>query len=131
EPRRTAQNRTEPAGVAIVDQAFDRPGTEPCAKWTLGGLTRTGLLLMGAALACISSVDLPNPTGWAAGGQGAAQPYVPASGDWLELGLSGAPDASPRRDPLAAEILQHTAAAEPGVEPRQEAQRRPDGRPAG
>ena len=42
-----------------MDQAFDRPGTGTCAKRTLGGLTRTGVLLMGAVLACMLSVDLP------------------------------------------------------------------------
>jgi hypothetical protein len=115
--------RTEPPGVSIVNQAFDRPGTETCAKRTLGGRTRTGVLLMGAALACVLSVDLPIPAGRAGDGQGTAQGYVPASGRWIELGPSADPAASRQPDPLTAEVLQRAAEAAPGPA-RQEAQKR-------
>ena len=84
-----------------MDQAFDRPPTETCAKTTLGGRTRTGVLLMGAALACILSVDLPIPAGRAGDGQGPAQGYVPTSDRWIELGPSADPQASRPPDPLA------------------------------
>jgi hypothetical protein len=117
--------QTEPPGVDIVDQAFDRPGTETCAKRTLGGLTRTGVLLMAAVLACILSVDLPIPAGRAADGQGPAQAYVPASDRWIELGPSADPEASLQPDPLTVEILQRAAAAEPAVAPAHEEQERP------
>jgi hypothetical protein len=124
--------QAEPPGVAIVDKAYDLPGTGTCAKWTLAGRTRTGLLLMGAVLACVLSVDLPIPAGRAADGQGTAQPYVPASGDWIELGPSAGPEASSRRDPLTAEILRRAAVAEPSVVPTpQVAQKRPDRRRTG
>lgn len=114
-----------------MDQAYDRPGTETCAKWTLGGFTRTGLLLMGAVLACILTIDLPIPTGRvAADGQGAAQPYVPASGNWIELGPSG-DGAAAQPNPLAAEVLQRAAAAEPALAPAHQEQQRAERRRAG
>jgi hypothetical protein len=118
------QAQAEPPGVAIVDQAFDRPATGTCAKRTLGGRTRTGVLLMGAALACILSVDLPIPAGRAANGQGPTQAYVPASDRWIELGPLAEPQASRQPEPLAAEVLQR-AAAEPAPGPaRRKAQKR-------
>jgi hypothetical protein len=76
-----------------VHHSFDSPETEACAKWTLGGLTLTGVLLMGAVLASVLMVKLPLPIGQAADGQGATQPFVPASSKWIEL---GAPPGSER-----------------------------------
>jgi hypothetical protein len=44
---------------------------------------RTAALLIGAVLASILAVDLPVP---------AAEPYVPASGQWIALGADKASD---------------------------------------
>ena len=74
-----------------MDQAIDRTGTEACAKRTLVGVTRTGVLLTGAVLASILAVELPLPAGQAA--EGAA--YVPASDRWIELGAETAPLTPP------------------------------------
>jgi hypothetical protein len=108
-----------------VDQAFDSPETGTCAKRTLGGLARTGVLLMGAVLVCILSVDLPIPAGRAADGQGPAQAYVPASGRWIELGPSADREASRQPDPLTAQVLQPRGGGRASVAPaRREAQKR-------
>jgi hypothetical protein len=90
------------------------------------------VLLMGAVLACMLSVDLPIPAGRAADSQGPAQAYVPASDSWIELGPSAHPEASGQPDPLTAEILQRAAAAEPAPGPaRQAAPKWPDRRRTG
>jgi hypothetical protein len=123
--------QTEPPGDGIVDHPFDRPGTETCAKRTLGGLTRTGVLLMGAVLACILSVDLPIPAGRAADGQGPGQGYVPASDRWIELGPSANREASRQPDSLTAEILERAAGGEPAVAPAHERQKPPGRRRTG
>lgn len=114
-----------------MDQPFDRPGTETCAKRTLGGLTRTGVLLLSAVLACILSVDLPIPARRAADGQGPAQGYVPASDRWIELGPSADRESSRQADSLTAEILQHAPAAEPAAAPGHEQQKPPGRRRTG
>jgi hypothetical protein len=93
-----------------VDQALDRPATEPCAKRTLAGFARTGVLLMGAALAGILSVELPVPGGRAGHGQDAVQPYVPASGQWIELGPSALPPDLLRLDLLQRAPVSSSAA---------------------
>jgi hypothetical protein len=112
-----------------VDQVVDRPETETCAKWTLGGVLRsgvlrTGVLIAGAALASVLTVDLPLPASRATGGQDAAQPYVPASDKWIELGVPQRSAAPPRADRLQADLLQGAAAVDPAAEPAHRTQRR-------
>jgi len=70
-----------------LDRPIDRTGTEACAKKTLGPVVRTGVLLMGAVLASILAVDLPVPAS-----DRSAQPYVPASDRWIELGANKVTD---------------------------------------
>jgi hypothetical protein len=94
-----------------MDQAFNRSANKRCAKRTLSGFTRTGALLMGAALAGILSVDLPIPAGQAGHGQGAAQPYVPASSQWIELGPSARPVSPLPPDLLRLDLPQRTPAS--------------------
>ena len=79
-----------------MDQPIDRtgsgsgpePGTEPCAKTTLGPVVRTALLLAGAVLASILAVDLPIA-------DRAEQAYVPASPQWIELGAENVSETPP------------------------------------
>jgi hypothetical protein len=65
-----------------VDQIAGRPEIRPCAKWTLGAVLRIGALLAALGFASVSTIDLPSLTN----SPGAAQPYVPASDKWIELG---------------------------------------------
>jgi hypothetical protein len=75
-------------------QVFDRLATAPCAKWTLGGA-----LLVAAVLAIVV------PMSRAADAQGGAQPYVPASSTWVDLGTPHGADGG-----IAAEVLRSAAA---------------------
>jgi hypothetical protein len=73
-----------------MDQPIDPNGTGACAKRTLGPIVRTGLLLSGAVLASVLAVDLP-------AADRAAEPYVPASGPWIELGAEATEEVSDPR----------------------------------
>jgi hypothetical protein len=92
-----------------MDKVIDQPGTDACAKGTLRGVARTGILLLGAALASVLLVDPPIPVGRAADGQSAPQPVVPASERWIELG------GSPRVETALPARLPTTLAAQPGA----------------
>jgi hypothetical protein len=75
-----------------------------CAKWTLGVL-RTGTLLAGAVFASMLMVDPPLPAGLAGDARGGAEPYVPASDRWIELGApQNREAASPRAHRLEADL---------------------------
>jgi hypothetical protein len=104
-----------------MDQVVDRPGSGPesgpetgqeietCAKWTLGRMLRSGALrtcalLAAAAFAALLTVDLPVPTGRVADSPGAV-PYVPASEQWIELGVPQRPAAAVISDRLQADLL--------------------------
>jgi hypothetical protein len=104
-----------------VDQVVNRPETRTFAGWTLGGVLRTGGLLTAAVLASVLTVDLPIPTSRTADGQGGAQPYVPASDKWIELGVPQRPAASAATDRLQADLLNRAVpsdrAAPPGRAP--------------
>jgi hypothetical protein len=86
-----------------VDQAQvqAKPGTPaaPAARG-LGGVARTGVLLMGMALASVLLVDLPIPAGRAADGPGAPQSHVPASERWIDPGVPQRPDIGPVSEQL-------------------------------
>jgi hypothetical protein len=101
--------------LAIVNQAQVQAKREtPAAPAASGlsGLARTGVLLMGMAVASVLLVDLPIPAGRAADGQGASQPYVPASDRWIDLGVPQRPD----NGPVADQVRRATAApAAPGT----------------
>jgi hypothetical protein len=94
-----------------MDQVMDQPGADACAKGMLRGVARTGILLLGAALASVLLVDPPIPVSRAADGQGAPQSVVPASERWIELG------ASPRAETALPAGLQMALAADPGAAP--------------
>lgn len=117
---RRGQNRLE---YATVDQGSDRSKTDTCAKRTLSSVVRTGTLLMGAVLASVLMVDLPAPAGLAAGGEGAIQPYVPASETWIELGAPARSRAS--LPELQSEFLRKASAVDPAavLSPRNEEHR--------
>jgi hypothetical protein len=95
-----------------VDQVVSRPETGTFAGWTLEGILRTGGLLTAVVLASVLTVDLPIPTSRAADGQAGAQPYVPASDKWLDLGVPQRPAASAAIDRLHADLLNSAAAAD-------------------
>jgi hypothetical protein len=88
---------------------MDRPEAEACAKGTLRGVARTGILLLGAVLASVLLVDPPIPVSSAADSQGAPQSVVPASERWIELG------ASPRAGTPLPAGLQTASPAAPGA----------------
>ena len=92
-----------------MNKVTDQPGADACAKGTLRGVARTGILLLGAALASVLLVDPPIPVSRAADGQGAAQSVVPASERWIELG------ASLRAETGLPGDLQMALAADPGA----------------
>jgi hypothetical protein len=99
---------------------------EACAKWTLGrilrsGAVRTGALLAAAAFATLLTVDLPVPAGRAE--DAAAQPYVPASGKWIELGPQR-PATATTSDRLQADLLQQAGVADPTARPVQDPRHR-------
>ena len=100
-----------------MDNAIDQPGTGACAKGTLRGVARTGILLLGAALASVLLVDPPIPVGRAADGQSAPQPVVPASERWIELG------GSPRVETALPARSQMALAAQPGATPARDGKR--------
>jgi hypothetical protein len=90
-----------------MNEVMDRPRADACAKGTLRGIARTGILLLGAALASILLVDPPIP----ADAPGAAQSVVPASERWIELG------ATPRAEKALPAGLQVAFAADQGAAP--------------
>jgi hypothetical protein len=79
---------------------------------------RTAVLLLGAAVASVSMVQLPAP---ATGGQTKAPTHVPASDKWLALGAPGTPDP---RDGKAVNAVNPTATID-GREPRTRCRARP------
>ena len=107
-----------------MDQVVDRPENRTCtetrAKWTSGGIARTGALLAAAAFASLLMVDLPIPASGATDDEKAAQRYVPASDKWIELGIPQNPAASrwpgSASDRLQADLRNRAAVASPAAE---------------
>jgi len=123
-----------------VDQVVGRPETETCAKWTLGGVLRTGALLAAAAFASLFAVDLPLPAASGAGQPGVSQAFVPASDKWIELGAPQRPATTPTlrsgSTRLQADLTQRSAAVDPVAFPgrtpeRRQLRRKPRGVPQG
>ncbi len=112
-----------------MDQVVDRRETETCAKRTLGSILRTGALLAAAAFASVLAVDLPIPAGRA--GAGTAQPYVPASDTWIELGVPQRPAGLPGSDRPQADLLRAAAVASPAAQARGREQRQSRRKPRG
>jgi hypothetical protein len=87
---------------------------------------------MGVVLASLFSIDLPFPIGEAADGHGV--PYVPASGEWVDLGAPARPQSQPAFDAgtLQSDALQPTTTVDPSVVPvGDKSQKRPQGRARG
>jgi hypothetical protein len=103
---------------AGMSKAMDRAGADACAKGTLRGVVRTGILLLGAVLASVLLVDPPIPVSRAEDGQEARRSIVPASERWIELGAEG------RADTALPATLQMALTADPGAAPVRDATQR-------